>query len=520
MRTIKSADREIRAFFCYNMYAVPKERQTVGHSGRQFPLQLFQALALRLGATAIEEEEGRDADGGIDPEAAAAAEGCIHGREEECERAAAHPEGKGADGHGDATHTIGEDFRQQRPGDGAEGHGIAGNGCHDKGYHQHTRLPGVVAGAQGKVDDAQSARAQKHERAPPPLLYGVEGNEREEHIGYARDDDIDEHAIDIVARADEDFLCIVEDDVSAAPLLEDGDEDAKEKQTPSPTLPLYGEGEPSGWLPPHRGGGARKGGEGLCSQEDGTFGNEETHQQKQGSREGLGPEHPAPAPLQVPVHADRVAGVAGQQHIDDLCGQDAQHDGHLVQADHAPANVRRANLRNVHGGQRAGHADADATDEARYIKQGEVVEQACGNGTDREHHRRCHQQWFAPVAVGCCSGHHGTHKTAHQGGGHGYALHEGAVVDAEKEFIEWFGSADDNPVVTEEQSAHGRDGADEEQIGFRLMVHWSKIDNWFSMCKGMDLRIRDYEPFIGKKMYNLIFCQSRLGFRPIPRWAI
>jgi ADP-heptose:LPS heptosyltransferase len=34
-------------------------------------------------------------------------------------------------------------------------------------------------------------------------------------------------------------------------------------QTLSPTLPHNGEGLPSGWLPPHYGGGARKGGEGL-----------------------------------------------------------------------------------------------------------------------------------------------------------------------------------------------------------------------------------------------------------------
>ena len=43
------------------------------------------------------------------------------------------------------------------------------------------------------------------------------------------------------------------------------DEFIRNLQTLSPTLPRNGEGEPAGWLPPHYGGGARKGGEGLSS---------------------------------------------------------------------------------------------------------------------------------------------------------------------------------------------------------------------------------------------------------------
>ncbi len=193
----------------------------VGLQG-QFLFQLFKAFPLSFGAAVVKEDEGGEADGGIDPETAAAAEGCIHGREEEGEGAAAYPEGKGAGSHRYATDAVGEDFCKQGPGDRAECHGIAGNGCHDEGYHQDACLPCVVAGAEGEVDEPQSAGSEEHQGASSPPLNGVEGNEGEEHVGYACDDDVDKHSIDVVAGAGEDFFCIVEDDVGAAPLLENG----------------------------------------------------------------------------------------------------------------------------------------------------------------------------------------------------------------------------------------------------------------------------------------------------------
>ena len=70
----------------------------VGLQG-QFLFQLFKAFPLSFGAAVVKEDEGGEADGGVDPETAAAAEGCIHGREEEGEGAAAYPEGKGAGSH-------------------------------------------------------------------------------------------------------------------------------------------------------------------------------------------------------------------------------------------------------------------------------------------------------------------------------------------------------------------------------------------------------------------------------------
>ena len=122
---------------------------------------------------------------------------------------------------------MGEDLGQQRPGDRAEGHGIDRDGRHYQRHHQHARHTQEVAGAQGEIDEPQAACSDEHERAPSPFLDGVEGDDGEHHIGDARDDNVDEHAVDVEACSHEDLLCIVEDDIGATPLLEHGDEETQ-----------------------------------------------------------------------------------------------------------------------------------------------------------------------------------------------------------------------------------------------------------------------------------------------------
>ena len=119
---------------------------------------------------------------------------------------------------------MGEDFGKQGPRDGAECHGVARDGSHDKGDHQHTRHSHKVAGSEDGVDDAETSCSDEHQRPASPFLDGVEGNEGEEHIGDAGDDDVDEHAIDVEARTHENLLCIIENHIGTAPLLEDSDD--------------------------------------------------------------------------------------------------------------------------------------------------------------------------------------------------------------------------------------------------------------------------------------------------------
>ena len=78
----------------------------------------------------------------------------------------------------------------------------------------------IITGAQCQVDQSQSTGTNQHQRTASPLLNGVEGNEGEDDIGNTRDDDVDEHAVDIEASTDENLLRIVEDDICATPLLE------------------------------------------------------------------------------------------------------------------------------------------------------------------------------------------------------------------------------------------------------------------------------------------------------------
>lgn len=61
------------------------------------------------------------------------------------------------------------------------------------------------------------------------LIDRVESNNGEHKVGNAGDYDIEEHVANLIASLLKDFLGIVEDDIRAAPLLEDGDEDAKKQ---------------------------------------------------------------------------------------------------------------------------------------------------------------------------------------------------------------------------------------------------------------------------------------------------
>ena len=66
-----------------------------------------------------------------------------------------------------------------------------------------------------------------------------EASAPKDNVGNTRNDDVDEHIVDVEACAHEDFLCIVEDDVRAAPLLEHGNHQTKQQHTA--ILPIINE---------------------------------------------------------------------------------------------------------------------------------------------------------------------------------------------------------------------------------------------------------------------------------------
>ena len=76
------------------------------------------------------------------------------------------------------------------------------------------------ASVMAYVEIAATTSAQPDERPTTPLLDGIERDNRKDDVGNTRNDDVDEHAVDIEACAYKDFLRIVENDIRAAPLLE------------------------------------------------------------------------------------------------------------------------------------------------------------------------------------------------------------------------------------------------------------------------------------------------------------
>ena len=124
---------------------------------------------------------------------------------------------------------MGKNLSQQCPRHRTERHGIDRDGRYHECHHQNASQPHEVAGAKCQVNQAETSCTQQHQRAASPLFNGVEGNEREDDVGNACDDDIDEHAIDVETRTHEYLLSIVEDDVRAAPLLENSNYEAQKQ---------------------------------------------------------------------------------------------------------------------------------------------------------------------------------------------------------------------------------------------------------------------------------------------------
>ena len=135
----------------------------------------------------------------------------------------------------------------------------------------------------------------------------------------------------------------------------------------------------------------------------------------------------------------------------------------------------RTDLGNVHWRKRRSHTDAHTSDEACDVEHHKIVEVSRGKCTHGEQYGSCREQRLSTISVGERTSHHRTHKAADEGSGHGHTLHERALADAEEEFVERLRSTDHNPVVTEEQTAHGAHTADEQKI--RSGVHYQLTIN-------------------------------------------
>ena len=77
------------------------------------------------------------------------------------------------------------------------------------------------------MDDEETDGAEGHHGFSAEFIDDSHADEGEDHVGETDDDEVEHDAIDGESGIAEDVWCVVEDDVDAAPLLEDGDEDAQ-----------------------------------------------------------------------------------------------------------------------------------------------------------------------------------------------------------------------------------------------------------------------------------------------------
>ena len=122
-----------------------------------------------------------------------------------------------------------EDLCQQCPRHRTQRHRIDRDSRHHQRHHQESRHTHIIASAQDQVDKPQTACSYQHQCPASPLLNGIKGYKSEDHIGDTGNDDVDEHPIHIKACTYKDLLGIVEDDIRAAPLLENGNHKAEQQ---------------------------------------------------------------------------------------------------------------------------------------------------------------------------------------------------------------------------------------------------------------------------------------------------
>ena len=192
---------------------------------------MFKGLSLRFREFLHKVRKGDEADGGIDPERPAGAQGSVQERETQGQRETANPKEEGGRSHGDGTDAVREDFRYEDPGHRAQRHSVAGDGAHAQDDHEDAAYLEEIAAPQNQIDSGQAASPHQHQGAPAQFLHGEESHEGEDQVGNAGDDDIDEGIVHVIPRPLEDLLGVVENDVRSAPLLEESDDDAQDQHS-------------------------------------------------------------------------------------------------------------------------------------------------------------------------------------------------------------------------------------------------------------------------------------------------
>ena len=152
---------------------------------------------------------------------------------------------------------------------------------------------------------------------------------------------------------------------------------------------------------------------------------------------------------------------SGNPPVDHLGGQDADHDGQLVERYQLPPDLGGSDLRDVHRAEPGSDADGDTSHESGEQEPAEYVESACPDGRYHENESRQDEKGLPSVPVRQGAGRKGAQHAAGQGDAGCQSDEESLVGNYEELFIEDFRTADDDPVIPEKQSAQGGNDADE-----------------------------------------------------------
>ena len=187
------------------------------------------------------------------------------------------------------------------------------------------------------------------------------------------------------------------------------------------------------------------------------LGDKKRKQKKQDCRNRDRRKHPAPTELRVPgLQQDgrALGNLFRDAPVGDLRRENAANDGQLIEADEAAAPRRGADFGDVERRNVGGKADGHSAGDAPHDEHGEDRSPAGENGGKREQQSRKQQHFFAAQAAARFARDERANETADERATVGPA-DELLGAEMKVDFVKRLGAADDDPVVAEEQPAHG-----------------------------------------------------------------
>ena len=268
-----------------------------------------------------------------------------------------------------------------------------------------------IACAQNGIDHSEPSGSEKHEFLTSEPVDGIYRHKSKYHIGDARKHYVEQHLSKIVAGIGEYLLGIVENDVSATPLLEYSHSYAEpqhqavrsaKQHTQSPLsrrtflivcisdcLQLCLGISATPYLRENIQGFAAMA---FHGKPPGTLRDEEHKHKEQTGGERGAPEHPAPSLQHVPGIRRRDGHARGHrfryQIVHDLRAQDTQYDCELVERNEFASYVAGSHLGYIHRGKAGSDAYRYSTHETRRQKISENIERSGAVSRDQEYERR------------------------------------------------------------------------------------------------------------------------------------